>query len=188
VAAGAAILTIVANIDDGWRLVIIVAAGAIEGAALASGQYLAMVQGRPRAAVWIGATAVAASVAWFLGMLPSTLGLAFNSAPAFVLLALGAVVLLATIPFAQWLVLRRVVPRRRNAVRWIPINMAAWMVAILWTAAPSPFIDEQSPLPLVAVLYVVAGLLMAVTVAALTAPVARSLFADRGERGASGTH
>jgi hypothetical protein len=54
--------------------------------------------------------------------------------------------------------------------------MGAWLVAILWTFAPSPFIDEQTALPVVAALYVVAGLLMAVTVAALTAPLARSLF------------
>ncbi|HET8928321.1 MAG TPA: hypothetical protein VFN24_10920 [Microbacterium sp.] len=57
------------------------------------------------------------------------------------------------------------------------MNMGAWLVAILWTAAPSRLIDECSPLLLVAALYIIAGLLMAFTVAAVTAPVARSLFA-----------
>jgi hypothetical protein len=54
--------------------------------------------------------------------------------------------------------------------------MGAWALAVLWTAAPSPFIDESSPIALVVVLYVLAGALMAVTVAAFTAPLARRLF------------
>lgn len=174
VAAGIAISTILLQIDDAARLLLVVAGGAIEGAALASGQYLAMEHNRPRASLWIGATAVAASFAWFLGMLPSTLRLGLESIGAIVLLVLGGIVLLATIPFTQWLVMRR-----RGTFRWVPVNMGAWLVAVLWTAAPSPLVDERSPLPLVASLYVVAGLLMAVTVAAFTAPVARSLFSDR---------
>lgn len=171
VAVSAAIVTIVLRFDDAWRLILLISAGAIEGAALATGQYLAMEQNRPRKAVWIGATAAAASVAWLIGLLPSTIGLRLDSVGAVVLLVVGASVLLGTIPFAQWLALRR-----RRAFRWVPVNMGAWLVAILWTAAPSPFIDESSPLPLIATLYVIAGLLMAVTVAALTAPVAKSLF------------
>ena len=43
-------------------------------------------------------------------------------------------------------------------------------VSILWTFAPSPFIDERSPVALVVALYVAAGVLMAVTFACLTAP------------------
>jgi hypothetical protein len=59
----------------------------------------------------------------------------------------------------------------------VPVNAGAWLVAILWTFAPSPFIDEQSPIVVVAALYVTAGVLMAVTFASLTAGVAGSLFA-----------
>lgn len=160
------------QVEDPWRLVLVVTGGAIEGTLLASAQYVAMARYRPGRSLWIGATAVAASVAWLLGMLPSTLQLKFDSPGIIVVVVLGGVVLIAIIPFAQWLAMRR-----RGAFRWVPANMGAWLVAILWTAAPSPLIDEHSPLPLVAVLYVVAGLLMAVTVATLTAPVARSLFA-----------
>ena len=43
-------------------------------------------------------------------------------------------------------------------------------------ASPSPLVDEGSPFALVLGLYVIAGLLMAVTVAAITAPLARRLF------------
>ena len=173
IASGFAVLTVALSLDDPWRLALLVVGGAVEGAALATGQYIAMVRNRPRAPVWIGATAVAASVAWLLGLLPSTLELEVDSPGAVALVVLGAVVLLASIPCAQWLALRR--PR---AFRWVPTNMAAWSVAVLWTAVPSPFITEDSPLALIASLYVVAGLLMAVTIAVLTAPVARSLFFD----------
>lgn len=171
VTAGAGILTIVMGIGAPWSLILVVAAGAIEGAALATGQYLAMEQNRPRRGLWLGATAVAASVAWLLGMLPNTIGLRIDSFGTIALLVVGALVLLGSIPFAQWLAMRR-----PGTFRWVPINMGAWLVAILWTAAPSPFIDEGSPIPLVAALYVLAGFLMAVTIAALTAPMARSFF------------
>ncbi len=83
--------------------------------------------------------------------------------------------LLASIPVAQWIVLRAA--GRRDAAAWVPVTMGAWAVALLWTAAPSPFVDEGSPFALVLVLYVIAGALMALTVAAVTAPLARRLFA-----------
>ncbi|MDR7235232.1 hypothetical protein ACIQC8_00755 [Agrococcus sediminis] len=171
VAAAAGVLAEALRLGDAERLVLLVAAGAVEGAALATGQHAAMERDRPRRAAWVGATAAAASLAWLLGMLPSTVGLP-EGPWTVVLLVVGGVVLLATIPVAQWLVLRR-----PGAGRWVPVSMGAWLVAILWTAAPSPFVDESSPVLLVVALYVVAGALMAVTVAALTAPLARSLFA-----------
>ncbi len=171
VAAAVAILTIVWGTPDPWRLLLVVAAGAVEGAALATGQYAAMGTRRPRRGLWVGATAGAASLAWLIGMLPSTLGLDIDLAAAVPLLVVGGLVLLATIPVAQWLALRR-----DDAARWIPVTMAAWLVAIAWTAAPSPFVDESSPIWLIGVLYVGAGILMAVTVASLTARTAWSLF------------
>jgi len=171
IAAGVAILTIVGGIDDPARLVLVITAGAIEGASLATGQYAGMRSHRPTAWRWIGATAVAAAVAWTLGMLPSTLGLDLASPAALAAIAIGAIVLLTSIPLAQWLVLAR-----PHTFRWVPVNAGAWAVSILWTFAPSPFVDEQSPVALVAALYVAAGVLMAVTFACLTAPVALRLF------------
>lgn len=171
VAAVAAVGSIALQLDDAWRLVVLIAAGAVEGAALATGQHLAMERRRPRRSLWIGASAAAASLAWLIGMLPSTAGLAIDGS-TIPLLAVGALVLLAAIPVAQWLALRRA-----GTFRWVPVNMGAWLVVVLWTAAPSPLIDERSPLLVVVALYAAAGALMAVTVAALTLPVARSLFA-----------
>jgi hypothetical protein len=176
IATGVAIATISSGLTGGWALAAVVAGGAFEGAALGTGQYLAMRSGRPRPAAWIVGTSIAAAFAWLLGMLPSTLGPDLGSPATIVALAMGGLVLLASIPVTQWLVLRR-----RGAFVWVPVNMGAWAVAILWTFAPSPIIDERSPLPLVITLYVVAGLLMAVTIATLTAPIARRLFGADGD-------
>jgi hypothetical protein len=166
-----AILGLAAGIDGPSRLALAMVGGALEGAALASGQYLGMRAGRPPAWRWIGATALAAALAWVLGMMPSTLGVDSREPVVLIALGVGGIVLLASIPVAQWLVLAR-----PGTFRWVPVNAGAWLVAILWTFAPSPFIDEQSPVVVVAALYVTAGVLMAVTFASLTAGVAGSLF------------
>jgi hypothetical protein len=138
---------------------------------LGVGQWLGMPGSRPHPAAWVGATAAGAAAAWSIGMLPSTIGFDPFSGAAAAVFVLGALALLASIPVAQWLVIRR-----RRALPWIPVTMAAWAVAVLWTLAPSPLVDERSPLALVVGLYVAAGLLMAVTVAATTAVTAVRLF------------
>ena len=171
VATGAAITAILLVPPGVFSLVLTVLGGAVEGALLGTGQWLAMGARRPPAHRWIPATAAGAAVAWTLGMLPSTLGIDFGAWWVFVLVGLGGIALLATIPVAQWLTLRRA-----GTARWIPVNMASWAIAILWTFAPSPFIDEHSPIALVATLYVIAGVLMALTIATLTARTAARLF------------
>lgn len=172
VASGTAIVLIVLNAPTAVAFPVTVAGGATEGLLLGTGQWIAMSGHRPSRRRWVAATAAAAALAWTLGLLPSTLGLDFSSGSTYVAIGIGGLALLASIPVAQWLTIRQ----RPGAGRWIPVNMAAWAVAILWTFAPSPFIDEHSAIPLVAVLYVTAGLLMAVTIAALTARTAAALF------------
>lgn len=175
IAAGAATLIFAAGIGDPAALILVIAAGACEGSALGTGQLLGMRTGRPPAARWIGATALGAAVAWTLGMMPSTLGLDMGSPWVILFVVIGALVLLASIPVAQWLALAR-----PQTFRWVPVNMGAWAVSVLWTIAPSPFIDERSPIALIVTLYVIAGVLMAVTFACLTAPLARTLFFPAG--------
>jgi hypothetical protein len=171
IAVGIAVATIGGGLEGASAIATAVGGGLLEGAALGAGQYLGMAERRPPALPWIVGTSLAAGFAWLLGMLPSTLGLDLSSPAAIVAVVVGGLLLLASIPVTQWLVLRR--PR---SFAWVPVNMAAWAVAILWTFAPSPIIDETSALPLVVALYVLAGLLMAVTIASLTVPVARRLF------------
>jgi hypothetical protein len=114
---------------------------------------------------WIAATSVAAAVAWSLGMLPSTLGgLRWNAETA-VLVGIGALILLTSIPLAQYFVLR---DHLRRAVLWIPINMVAWLAGIAWTLAPSPLVDQSTPVPSLILIYGIAGLCMAATVAIIT--------------------
>lgn len=156
-------------------LPVAVTAGALEGAAYSAGQYAAMRGGRPSRLGWLAAGAIGAAVAWSIGMLPSAIGLDPGLPATWVAVGAGGLLLLAAIPVAQWLVLRRA---HRRAGAWIPVSMAAWAVGVAWTAAPSPFIDESSPIGLVIGLYVLAGVLMALTVGALTAPLARRLFGE----------
>ena len=156
---------------------LVIAAGAVEGRP-AIGQYTGMRVHRPPPGRWIGATAGAAAFAWTLGMLPSTLGLDLASAMMLILVAIGAVLLLVSIPLAQWLALSR--PR---TALWVPVNAGAWLVSILWTFAPSPFIDERSPVPLVVALYVTAGVLMAVTSLPHGSARPQALLPRSGEHG-----
>lgn len=158
----------------GWAAwTVLVVAGAGEGALLGLGQSLALRGTRAAVPVgrWVAATAVAASVAWSIGMLPPTLDdlgrpLDFAAPATWIAVGVGGLVLLATIPVAQWPVLRAAgVPR---AWRWIPLNMSAWLVGLVFTFLPSPFIDESSPPAVVFALFAVGGVLMALTVALVT--------------------
>lgn len=160
----------------GFGYPIVVAAGAIEGAALGLGQHRGMSSDRPGRGRWVGVTALGAAIAWAIGLLPSTLGFIPADAGGYLLVVLGGVVLLLSIPIAQWTAMRS-----PSAVRWIPICALAWIAGAAWTIAPSPFIDERSPLGLIVGLYVVAGVLMALTVAAVTAPLALRLWPAAGQ-------
>lgn len=149
---------------------LVVAGGAVEGVLLGLAQQWA---GRPQIGpAWVAATSGGAALAWALGMLPSTLGVDLRNPVGVAAVVVGGLVLLASIPTAQWIALRR-----PHTARWIPVTMGAWAVAILWTAAPSPIIDEHTRAPFIALAYLGAGVLMAITIAALTAPTAASLFA-----------
>jgi hypothetical protein len=124
-------------------LVAMVLAGSVEGALLGAAQADCLYRWRvlPVRRWWIVATSVGAVVAWSLGMLPSTLGgLNWTSSTA-VVVGVGGLILLTFLPLAQYFVLRDHV---RRAALWIPINIAAWLVGIAWTLAPSPFVDQST--------------------------------------------
>lgn len=146
--------------------------GAVEGALLGLGQVAGLrdTAGGVPARPWITASAVGAALAWSLGMLPSTLadaGVPVDAThPAvWLLIGLGGLVLLASIPLAQWTVLRRVRPR---AWRWIPVNMGAWLAGLVFPFLPGPFVDADTPAALLTTVHVLAGVAMATTVATLT--------------------
>ncbi|WP_158862977.1 hypothetical protein [Leifsonia sp. AG29] len=171
VAAVVAVSATAAGLSDAARYPIVVAAGAVEGALLGTAQYIGMRQHRPRAGAWIGATSAAAALAWAVGMLASLLPVLPPPPMMIVGAAVGGLIIIASIPLTQWLVLRR-----RGTFRWVPVNMGAWAVAVLWTVVPSPIVDESTPVAVLVLVNAIAGVLMASTVALLTAHTANRLF------------
>lgn len=161
-----------------WQVPLLLLAGIAEGALLGAAQALAARRFRrpPPLWGWIGATALGAAIAWSCGLGISAI--AQSSALPVAAVIVAAVVLglagLVAMPMLQYLTIRRTIPR---AAVWIPANAGAWAVGIGWTMLPSPFIDETTPMQGLIAAYALAGLFMATTVAALTAPLARRLFA-----------
>ena len=147
-------------------LIAIVLAGSVEGAMLGAAQADCLYRWRvlPVRRWWIVATSVGAAVAWSLGMLPSTFDLRWTAATA-VVAGVGGLMLLTSLPLAQYFVLRDHV---RRAALWIPINIAAWLLGIAWTLAPSPVVDQSTPAGALILIYGIAGLCMAATVAVVT--------------------
>ena len=147
-------------------LVALVLAGSVEGALLDAAQADCLYRWRvlPARRWWVAATSVGAAVAWSIGMLPSTFDFRWTAETA-VVAGVGGLMLLTSLPLAQYFVLRDHV--RRPAL-WIPINIAAWLLGIAWTLAPSPLVEESTPASALIVIYGIAGLCMAATVAVVT--------------------
>jgi hypothetical protein len=157
-----------ATLSDGWSLPAIIAGGVAEGALLGLAQSVAWsrIGERVNRGRWVALTAAGAGIAWVLGMTPSTLGVSeWPLAVVVVVMPVLAVALLASIPALQWLELRRQLP---HPTWWITVNAGAWIIGVAWTIVPSPFIDESTPVPFLVAAYVVAGVLMATTVAIVT--------------------
>lgn len=148
-----------------------VAAGAVEGLMLGAAQAHALAPSIPglRSARFALLTAVAAALAYVLGMLPSALGAPLVEAPRAPVVmagALAAMVLLASIGTAQWLELRRHVGK---AWTWIATTAAAWLaglVAFLVIATPLWHPGQGSAL--IVLIGLVAAGAMATTVALVT--------------------
>ena len=147
-------------------LVAMVLAGSVEGAMLGAAQADCLYRWRvlPARRWWIVATSVGAAVAWSLGMLPSTFDLRWTAATV-VGAGVGGLLLLTSLPLAQYFVLRDHVKR---PALWIPINIAAWLLGIAWTLAPSPVVDQSTPTGALILIYGIAGFCMAATVAVVT--------------------
>jgi len=118
---------------------------------------------------WVVNTAAAAALAWAIGMLPSTTYELWSRWPVRLVVVAGAalgLVLLGSIGAAQWLELRRHVPR---AGRWVAATAAAWCAGlVVFAAVTSSLWQPGQPPVVIAAIGAVGGLLMAVTVAAGT--------------------
>lgn len=138
-------------------LLLFTALGAFEGAVVgyAQGRVLRRRLPAVTARRWTAATAIGASAAWFLGMLPATVGALSGGEAAMAESELGAAsmiameaatgaVLGAVLAVPQWRVLRRHVDR---AGWWLPANAVAWAAAI-----PLIFLVASADLPAVGLL------------------------------------
>jgi hypothetical protein len=177
----------------GWhagpRFLALVSAGAVEGAVLGAAQGLALRRALPgfRLIAWTSRTALAAALAWALGLLPSELAETWEGWPAAAVLALAVpagLVLLTSIGIAQWTVLRRSVP---GAARWIGWTALAWLAGLtVFMVVATPLWQPGQPVWLAAAIGALAGSLMALTMAAVTGwgltrllPIDSSTFDDR---------
>jgi hypothetical protein len=147
-------------------LLLMVGAGAVEGAVLGSAQWQAMRSeflAMPQLA-WVRATAVGAAIAWAFGMSPSTF---FVDGPLAVFVAfqiVGVLGVMLSIAIAQWWVLRE---HLDGAGWWIPATTLAWTVGIIWVFMAMS-VPAEGETALMMVLAVASGLLMGLTAAAIS--------------------
>lgn len=164
-------LAATAGLSNGATAATLLAAGAVEGYALGAAQAWALrtvVPNLPGRA-FTRATAAAAVFAYAIGLTPSTLGDRIRDVPLAVAVpaaALGGLALLASIGAAQWLVLRRA---GHDVPWWIATTAGGWLagLTVFMVVAP-PLWQPDQPAPLVIAIGVLAGVLMAATVAATT--------------------
>lgn len=166
------------------QLTALLAAGAVEGALLGAGQAWAMrrLAVPVRSLPWVALTAAGAVLAYLCGMAPSTWADGMLAAPVGAQILLGGVlggVLLASIGGAQWLELRRRVPR---AGHWVWITAVAWLAALgAFLGIAMPLWTDGQPTWLTLAIGVGAGLIMAAVAATVTGlGLARLLRPRRG--------
>jgi Ca2+-transporting ATPase len=180
-AAGAAALP-----GEGWRWLLLLAAGATEGAVLGWAQTRVLrrvLPGLPTRA-WVLRTAMAAVVAWAVGLTPAAVWPSLADLPvggAVALGALGGALLLASIGVAQWTVLRG---RLAGSEQWIGWTALGWCVGLaVFTLVTTPLWQPGQTGGLIAAIGVLGGVLMAATVAAVTGwGLVRMLARDRAQR------
>lgn len=157
------------NVSDLVMVLGLTAAGSLEGAALGLTQAWVLKRHVPAIVSrdWVIATALAAAFAWFVGMSgASILGSQLEPAWVFALM-LGPAWLAALLGmgFAQWIVLRRVIPKSRS---WIPVTAAAWFVGVMVPVVALSVIPDSWPMAARAVTAVVAAIAMGVAVGSIT--------------------
>ena len=164
----AGIVTTMLGIEGAPQVVVVAAAGFVEGVALGTGQALALPirVDRRRYALLTG---LGAALMWATVM---TVMLAGQPA----LFAVVGLVGLVAIGGAQWFELRYRVTR---AHRWILWTALAWIVALPLSFTPAPFVDETTPAAENFALWACGGALMAYVMALVTWQGAARLMRKR---------
>lgn len=146
-------------------------AGAAEGAVLGAAQAHVLRRALPGLPPrqWAAATAAGATLAWAISLPLLIAGENLATWPAWLIwpvVAVGGTALLLSIGVAQWSVLRRHAPL---AGRWIAVTAVAWLagLTVFMLVAPPLWHEGQAAVTTIAI-GVLAGLLMAATVAVIT--------------------
>lgn len=150
------------------RVPALILAGAVQGTVLGWTQANVLRSRLPALSRsrWVGATALGAAVAWFIGLLPAEWADVWQRWPAAGQAIAGLVagaVLLTVIGIAQRAELRR---HCRRASWWIAGSAAAWCSGLAaFFAVSTPLWQPGQPAVLVLLIGVLAGLVMAFTMA-----------------------
>jgi hypothetical protein len=170
-AVPAVVATALRHQPDPPLLTALVLAGAVEGALLGGAQAHVLHRWLPQLDVrrWVLLTSLAAAFAWLLGMGASVTADTWSGWPVAGVTAAAAVLapaLLGSIGAAQWLELRRHLER---AGRWIAVTALAWLLGLgVFFAIAPPLWQPGQPGPVVALVGLLAGVAMAVTMALVT--------------------
>jgi hypothetical protein len=157
----------------------LILAGAVEGTVLGWTQATVLRSRVPalNRRRWVGATAIAAAAAWFIGLLPAEWADVWQRWPEAAQLVAGvlvATVLLCALGFAQWFELRR---HLAGAGWWILGSAAAWGAGLaVFFAVATPLWQPGQAGALVLLIGVLAGVLMAVCMALVTGVVMHLLL------------
>jgi len=157
----------------------LILAGAVEGAVLGWTQatVLRVVLPALDRSRWVGATALGAAAAWFVGLLPAEWADVWQRWPTvaqLVTAALLATFLLCTLGFAQWFELRRHLP---SAGWWIAGSAAAWCAGLtVFFAVATPLWQPGQSAALVLGIGLLAAVLMALAMAVVSGVVLRTLL------------
>ncbi|MGO4785068.1 hypothetical protein [Cryobacterium sp. W22_MBD10_FK3] len=162
----------------------LILAGAAEGAVLGWTQATVLRSRLPALSRrrWVGATAIGAALAWFIGLLPAEWADVWQRWPVSAQLVAGTVaatVLLSALGVAQWFELRR---HLRRAVWWIVGSAVGWCAGLaVFFAVATPLWQPGQPGALVLLIGVLAGVLMALTMSLVTGLVLLRLLGDHGK-------
>jgi len=130
---------------------------------------------------WVGATALAAAIAWACGMLAPLLDDLFGLAPAaqIAIWVPASIAILLSIGSAQAWALRGIVEAPRQ---WLAANVIAWLAGLPWTFVLPALLPESAPMPAWISTFVLAGVLMGLTVGLVTGlAVTRMRVANPGK-------
>lgn len=175
-------------------LLIMVAAGSVEGFLIGHFQAQRLRERLPDLSYrrWVTRTIILAAGAWFLGMLPSTWMAGQAAAPTAAatppdfpmwLSLLGAVVMGALFGAVFGLVQGPLLRPHIGKVagRWLPANALAWAAGLWWVYLGATWPDGSEPAWQIILSALVSGLLMGLTVGAVTGWYLRHMLNHRND-------